>query len=75
MTKAKKMDAAAANGERVSPLCCFIHIVDKIQLNYYESAVLAKDGSAITRGRDRIYFKEGQSCRKHVLLRLSIRFA
>ena len=33
----------------------FIHIVDKKQLNYYESAVLAKDGSAITRGRDRIH--------------------
>ena len=33
----------------------FIHIVDKNQLNYYESAVLAKDGSEITRGRDRIY--------------------
>ena len=33
----------------------FIHIVDKNQLNYYESAVLAKDGSEITKGRDRIY--------------------
>ena len=33
----------------------FIRIVDKNQLNYYESAVLAKDGSEITRGRDRIY--------------------
>lgn len=33
----------------------FIHIVDKNQLNYYESAVLAKDGSEITKGRDRVY--------------------
>ena len=33
----------------------FIHIVDKNQLNYYESAVLAKDGSEITKGRDCIY--------------------
>ena len=35
--------------------CDFIHIVDSKQLHYYENAVLAKDGSEITKGRDKIY--------------------
>ena len=42
--------------QQTDPIYCdFIHIVDSKQLHYYESAVLAKDGSEITQGRDKIY--------------------